>query len=65
LIEAFSFSHFSVLVSSAIFGVGYDTANLDTEGIEHHLNPKTIKQLRKFVTFLKANPKVIENFKNL
>ena len=48
-----------------ILGIGYDTANQDTEGIEHHLNPKTIKQLRKFITYLKANPKVIENFKNL
>ncbi len=48
-----------------LLGIGYDTANIDTEGIEHHLNPKTIKQLRKFVTFLKANPKIIENFKNL
>ena len=48
-----------------ILGVGYDTANQDTEGIEHHLNPKTIKQLRKFITFLKANPKIIESFKNL
>ena len=37
-------------------------ANHDAEGIEHHLNPKTIKQLRKFVTYLKANPKVMENF---
>lgn len=48
-----------------ILGVGYDTANQDAEGIEHHLNPKTIKQLRKFITFLKANPKIVENFKNL
>ena len=48
-----------------ILGVGYDTANQDTEGIEHHLNPKTIKQLRKFITFLKANPKIIDNFKNI
>ncbi len=48
-----------------ILGVGYGTANQDTEGIEHHLNPKTIKQLRKFITFLKANPKIIDNFKNL
>ena len=48
-----------------ILGIGYDTANQDIEGIEHHLNPKTIKQLRKFITFLKSNPKVIENFKNL
>ncbi|MEX0862381.1 metal-dependent transcriptional regulator [Nitrosopumilus sp.] len=48
-----------------ILGIGFDTANQDTEGIEHHLNPKTIKQLRKFITFLKANPKIIDNFKNL
>jgi Mn-dependent DtxR family transcriptional regulator len=48
-----------------ILGVGYETANQDTEGIEHYLNPKTIKQLRKFITFLKADPKIIKNFKNL
>lgn len=48
-----------------ILGIGYDTANEDIEGIEHHLNPRTIKQLRKFITFLKANPKIIDNFKNL
>ncbi len=48
-----------------ILGVGYGTANQDAEGIEHHLNPKTIKQLRKFITFLKSNPKILENFKNL
>ncbi len=48
-----------------ILGVGYETANQDAEGIEHHLNPKTIKQLRKFITFLKANPKIVDNFKNL
>lgn len=48
-----------------ILGIGYDTANEDIEGMEHHLNPKTIKQLRKFITFLKANPKIIDSFKNL
>ena len=48
-----------------ILGIGFDTANQDTEGIEHHLNPKTIKQLRKFITFLKANPKIIKEFRNL
>ena len=45
-----------------MLGVEYDTANQDVEGIEHHLNPKTIKQLRKFVTYLKANPKIIGDF---
>ena len=43
-----------------ILGVGKDIANQDAEGIEHHLNPKTIKQLRKFITFLKSNPDIIE-----
>ena len=58
-------NHGVLLEFFEILGVGYDTANQDTEGIEHHLNPKTIKQLRKFITFLKANPKIIDNFKNL
>lgn len=47
-----------------ILGIGHDTANQDAEGIEHHLNPKTIRQLRKFITFLKSNPKIIQNFNN-
>jgi len=45
-----------------ILGVGIDIANQDIEGIEHHLNPKTIRQLRKFITFLKSNPKIIDEF---
>jgi len=48
-----------------ILGISHGTASQDVEGIEHHLNPKTIKQLRKFITFLKSNPKVLESFKNL
>ena len=45
-----------------ILGVGIGIANQDIEGIEHHLNPKTIRQLRKFITFLKSNPKIIDEF---
>lgn len=48
-----------------ILGIRDNTANQDIEGMEHHLNAKTIKQLRKFITFLKSNPDIIENFKNL
>ena len=47
-----------------ILGVGRDIANRDAEGIEHHLNPKTIKKLRKFITFLKSNPKFLKAFSN-
>ncbi len=57
--------HSILLEFFEILGIGYDTANRDVEGLEHHLNPKTIKQLRKFITFLKSNPKIIENFKNV
>ena len=57
-------NHGILLEFFEILGVNHETANKDTEGIEHHLNPRTIKQLRKFITFLKANPKVIESFKN-
>lgn len=46
-----------------ILGIAHETANEDAEGIEHHLNPKTIKQLRKFITYLKSNPKFFEGFK--
>ncbi|HXW02961.1 MAG TPA: iron dependent repressor, metal binding and dimerization domain protein, partial [Nitrosarchaeum sp.] len=57
-------NHGILLEFFEILGVNHETANKDTEGIEHHLNPKTIKQLRKFIIFLKANPKIIESFKN-
>ena len=45
-----------------ILGIGKEIANQDAEGIEHHLNPKTIRQLRKFVTFIKSNPKIAKGF---
>ena len=57
--------HSTLLEFFEILGIGDDTANRDVEGLEHHLNPKTIKQLRKFITFLKSNPKIIGNFKNV
>jgi len=45
-----------------MLGIDHAIANKDAEGIEHHLNPKTIKQLRKFITYLKSNPRVLGNF---
>ena len=45
-----------------ILGIGKEIANQDAEGIEHHLNPKTIRQIRKFVTFFKANTKIMSSF---
>lgn len=54
--------HGTLLEFFKMLGINHDIANQDVEGIEHHLNPQTIKQLRKFVMFLKSNPKILENF---
>ena len=43
--------HSTLLEFFEILGVGKGIANQDTEGLEHHLNDKTIRQLRKFITF--------------
>lgn len=51
--------HSDLLEFFEIIGVNNSTANKDVEGMEHHLNPKTIKQLRKFITFLKSKPDLL------
>ena len=53
----------TLLAFFEILNVGKGIANQDTEGLEHHLNNKTISQLRKFITFLKSNPKIIKQFR--
>ena len=55
--------HNTLLEFFEILNVGKGIANQDTEGLEHHLNDKTIRQLRKFITFLKSNPKIIKQFR--
>jgi len=55
--------HSTLLEFFEILNVGKGIANQDTEGLEHHLNDKTIRQLKKFITFLKSNPKIIKQFR--
>ena len=55
--------HSTLLEFFEILNVGHGIANQDTEGLEHHLNDKTIRRLRKFITFLKSNPKIIKQFR--
>ena len=45
-----------------IIGVDTDIANNDAEGSEHHLNPKTIRQLRKFTSYLKSDPALLRSY---
>tara|TARA_B100000315_G_scaffold52539_1_gene46910 strand:+ start:58 stop:519 length:462 start_codon:yes stop_codon:yes gene_type:complete len=61
--DAIRKKHSTLLEFFEILNVGKDIANQDTEGLEHHLNDKTIRKLRKFITFLKSNPKIIKQFR--
>lgn len=54
--------HSNLLEFFEMIGVGSSIANEDVEGMEHYLNPKTIKQLRKFIIFLKSNPDLLALF---
>ena len=56
--------HSTLLEFFEILNIGKHIANQDTEGLEHHLSDKTIRQLRKYITFLKSNPKIIKQFRN-
>ncbi len=43
----------------SMIGVDPETAYVDTEGIEHHVHPDTVRRLEKLGAFLKANPRVL------
>ena len=55
--------HSDLLEFFEMLGIDNSTANQDVEGIEHHLNPKTTKQLKKFILFLKSKPNLLSQFK--
>ncbi len=54
--------HSDLLEFFEMLNIDSFTANQDVEGIEHHLNSKTIKQLRKFILFLKSKPELLSEF---
>lgn len=62
LAEEIRQKHSDLLEFFEMIGVDSVTANVDVEGMEHHLNPKTMKQLRKFITFLKSKPEILAPF---
>lgn len=43
----------------SMLGVEDEVAYQDTEGIEHHIQPVTIKKIEGLVDFLRKNPKVL------
>ncbi len=54
--------HSDLLEFFEIIGVDKSVANIDVEGMEHHMNPKTMKQLRKFITIVKTKPDLLAIF---
>ncbi len=54
--------HSDLLEFFEIIGVDKSVANIDVEGMEHHMNPKTIKQLRKFISIVKSKPDLLAIF---
>jgi len=38
-----------------MIGVDENVANIDAEGIEHHLHPETLKKLQVFINVIKKN----------
>jgi len=54
--------HSDLLDFFEMIGVDITIANKDVEEIEHHFNPKTMKQLKKFMIFLKSKPKLLAAF---
>lgn len=60
LAETIRQKHSTLLEFFEIIGVDHETANHDAEGIEHHLSPKTTKQLRGFIALLRSNQALLE-----
>lgn len=54
--------HDTLIEFLGMLGIEHETASRDAEGIEHHLDPETTRQLRKFVTYLRTNPDILDRF---
>jgi DtxR family transcriptional regulator, manganese transport regulator len=44
----------------SILGVDEQTAFVDTEGIEHHVHPSTLRRLERLAEYLKQNPQILK-----
>lgn len=43
----------------SMLGVDDQTAYIDTEGIEHHVHPSTVRRFEKLAEFLRQNPETL------
>ncbi len=56
--------HNTVSEFLSMLGVNETVAYQDTEGIEHHLQPETIRRIQGLVDFLRKDPKLLSAIRN-
>lgn len=56
-------THSKIMKFLTMLGVDSKTAYEDTEGIEHHVHPSTIKKINGLVLFAEKNPRWIKTLK--
>ena len=42
-----------------MLGVDFETSYVDTEGIEHHVHPSTLRRMERLADYLNENPKTL------
>ncbi len=55
--------HHTIARFLSLIGVDEETAQSDTEGIEHYMDPKTKDQIDLFVRYIEANPTWFKPYK--
>lgn len=48
----------------SMLGVDDRTAYVDTEGIEHHVHPATVRKMEKLAEYLRGNPKTLADLRD-
>ncbi len=47
----------------SMLGVDDETAYIDTEGIEHHVHPTTVKRFERLAEYLRENPRTLREIR--
>jgi Mn-dependent DtxR family transcriptional regulator len=48
----------------SMLGVDDETAYIDTEGIEHHVHPATVKRFERLAEYLRENPRTLREIRD-
>ena len=56
--------HETVEAFLIMLGIDKDVAHTDSEGLEHHLHPVTLRKLEQLVEFFRNNPDILRAIRN-